>query len=484
MPTTSTSSSVTSSTCSLAYRDEPELMNTLRSHKTAINCVKFSSDDKKLVSGSDDGSIIFWNLEGDKPSETGLCYRLTGHKNAVNSVDFSQDGSFFVSSSKDTTVRLWKLNSTHHKPNEEPVVYKCHGLNVRFVGLNTEGNQFCTSSDDKTVKVWDAGHRNKFITSLLGHKNWVRCAKYCPKQSNLIASTGDDGLILIHDLRCTPKIYPLHSVSGKSNSHFTHLDWYPLSDFLVAVGSSDTSVRVYDIRQGNLVQFYESHESPVTSVAFHPNGKYLASSSSDSFLKIYDLLEGRVLFTIQAHSGSANCVQFNSSGDSFISAGHDKIIYLWKSNLLQDVPFDHHQGGDFDLSQSIINSCSPATKTATATTIPKRPTETKLKDYRQSPFLTKETHPHFAASKERSSPSHPSTKHFQDHNRGHHRHQERHESSPSSSSSPMTSSPELKLLQGIVEQMSNLTEAVSHIEQRLAVVESKLDSRQTVSGRR
>jgi hypothetical protein len=37
-------------------------------------------------------------------------------------------------------------------------------------------------------------------------------------------------------------------------------------------------------------------------------------------------------------------------------------------------------------------------------------------------------------------------------------------------------SPELKLLQGIVEQISSLTEAVSHIEQRLTTVELKLNS--------
>lgn len=456
-PPSATSSSVSSSTCSLVYHDEPVLVNTLRSHKTTINSVVFSPDDKKLISGSDDGSMIFWNLEGDKPNETGVCYKLSEHKSAVNSTDFAKDSSFFVSASKDTTVRLWRLNSTGTKPNEEPVVYKCHGLNVRHVALNNESNQFCTSSDDKTVKVWDAGHRNKFITSLLGHNNWVRSAKYCPKQSSLVASTGDDGLILVHDLRCTPKIYPVHSVSGskgKSNSHFTTLDWYPLSDFLIAVGSSDASIRLYDIRQGNLVQFYESHESPVTSVSFHASGKYLASSSSDSFLKIYDLLEGRVLFTIQAHSASANVVKFNSSGDSFVSAGNDKTVYLWRSNLLDDIPDlkPEHTRGGFDLSHSIMNTRSPAAMAAVAasTTFPK----TAAQERHRSPTAKESRHPLRGQSS---------------------RHRNSQESSSPTSSS--MASPELKLLQGVVEQISNLTEAVSHIEKRLTAVELKLDSR-------
>ena len=332
------------------------------------------------------------------------------------------------------------------------------------MALNAEASHFCTSSDDKTVKVWDANYRNKFLTSLLGHNNWVRCAKFCPKQSQLVASTGDDGLILVHDLRCSPKHYPVHSVAtsrGKSSSHLTHLDWYPLSDFLVAVASSDTSVRLYDMRQGNLVQFYESHESPVTCLSFHPSGKYLLSSSSDSLLKIYDLLEGRVLFTIQAHTGPVRAAAFSSTGENFVSAGNDRIIYLWKSNLLEEVPKEKHAR-----DTSILSSlCSPHHRPAIHQTIPKTGITTavfseeedcrletrrgqRLDDFTPSPLLrgcrTRSVSPVM-----------------------------------SSQGDGLTRkpSPELKLLQGIVQQISSLTTAVSHIEDRLAVVEKRIDQR-------
>ena len=125
--------------------DEPELSNTLRSHKAAVNCVAYSPCDEQLVSGADDGSLIFWNLNGERPNETGLCYRLSGHKSAVNSVDYASTGQFFVSASRDTTVRLWKLNPSISKPDEEPVVYKCHGLVSRclFAATCVDLLSFC-----------------------------------------------------------------------------------------------------------------------------------------------------------------------------------------------------------------------------------------------------------------------------------------------------------------------------------------------------
>lgn len=336
--------------------------------------------------------------------------------------------------------------------------------NIRHVALNAEASQFCTSSDDKTVKVWDANYRNKFLTSLLGHNNWVRCAKFCPRQSQLVASTGDDGLILVHDLRCSPKHYPVHSVStsrGKSSSHLTHLDWYPLSDFLVAVAASDSAVRLYDMRQGNLVQFYESHESPVTCLSFHPSGKYLLSSSSDSLLKIYDLLEGRVLFTIQAHAGPVRATAFSSTGENFVSAGNDRIIYLWKSNLLEEVPKEKPARDTSILSslcsphQPLIHQTIPKTgMRMTGTTVSSEEEDCRLERRRGRRLDDFTPSPLIRPCRTRSV-------------------------------SPVLSvhggdgfkkpSPELKLLQGIVEQISNLTTAVSHIEDRLAVLEKTID---------
>lgn len=334
--------------------------------------------------------------------------------------------------------------------------------NVRHVALNGEASQFCTSSDDKTVKVWDANYRNKFLTSLLGHNNWVRCAKFCAKQPHLIGSTGDDGLILVHDLRCSPKHYPVHSVStsrGKSSSHLTHLDWYPVSDFLIAVASSDASVRVYDMRQGNLVQFYESHSSPVTSLSFHPSGKYLLSASSDSLLKIYDLLEGRVLFTIQAHTGPVQSVAFSSTGENFVSAGNDRTIYVWNSNLLDDVPLKKKNAHDTSLLSSLYSPNEPVVRK----TVPKMRVRTNAAAASPDDCLleTRRGHqdlspsPLFCGTRTRSV-------------------------SPAQSArgdGAEKASPELKLLQGIVEQISNLTTAVSQIEDRLALVEKKIDQR-------
>ncbi|KAI1305815.1 POC1 centriolar -like protein A [Halotydeus destructor] len=460
---------------------EPELANTLRAHKTGVNSVAFSPDTRKLVSGSDDGSIVFWNLIGSKPQETGLCYRLIGHKGAVNSVDYASNGEFFVSSSVDTTVRLWKLNATQTKPNEEPIVYKCHSVNVRSVNLNSDATLFCTSSDDKTVKIWDAKYRNKFLTSLLGHTNWVRCAKFCPSKPDLVASCGDDCQILVHDVRSPVRSPPVYSVSGSkgkhhSYSHFTTLDWFPMSDFLMAVGSSDASLRIYDLRQRQIVQYYEAHNGPVSSIEFHKSGNYLISGSTDNLIKVYDLLEGRVLFTIRAHTGPVKCVRFSKQGESFASSGNDKTIYLWKSN------FEMENGEEPPAingnAVQTADSISPL-KVHSQETIPKsahHSSKSSLASQESAAIggrrrrcasvsnlsdqLKTRSSSSLQEEQEEASSSQGLTARFK--NKGH----------LTANEPYLNESPEQNLLQGIVSQIGNLTDAITLLEKRLTIVES------------
>ena len=58
---------------------------------------------------------------------------------------------------------------------------------------------------------------------------------------------------------------------------------------LVAAGSLDTVVRIWDVATGNLVERLKGHRDSVYSVAFTPDGKGLVSGSLDKTLKYWDV---------------------------------------------------------------------------------------------------------------------------------------------------------------------------------------------------
>lgn len=58
---------------------------------------------------------------------------------------------------------------------------------------------------------------------------------------------------------------------------------------LVAAGSLDTIVRIWDVATGQLVERLRGHRDSVYSVAFTPDGKGLVSGSLDKTLKYWDV---------------------------------------------------------------------------------------------------------------------------------------------------------------------------------------------------
>lgn len=322
---------------------EPSLNCTYRAHKGQVNHVAFTIDASKMVTCSNDTDIIYWQLVAG--TEVHRNYRLTGHRDIVHCVDFSPNGSYFVSCSRDHTVCLWKI--ANDKPNQEPIVYNAHCNTIRSVSVSPStacsfdgGEYFATASDDKCVKIWSAICKNKQVSLLRGHNNWVRCCKYCPNDDKLVASCGDDSNLLVHDLRSTTGF--AETKIAKSGAKFTSLDWYPSNRFIIATASQDAKVRLIDLRMNKTLQYYHAHSNNVNSVHFHASGNYLLSSSDDSTSKLYDLVEGRVLFTLKGHGGPVTCSRFTSDGKLFASVGSDSLINLWNSNLLntKEKPFD------------------------------------------------------------------------------------------------------------------------------------------------
>jgi WD40 repeat protein len=81
-----------------------KVLNTLKGHEGYVLSVGFSPDGKKLA-GSDDNTIKIWDVTTGKVLNT-----LKGHEGWVYSVGFSPDGKQLASGSEDKTIILWDLD--------------------------------------------------------------------------------------------------------------------------------------------------------------------------------------------------------------------------------------------------------------------------------------------------------------------------------------------------------------------------------------
>jgi hypothetical protein len=75
-------------------------------------------------------------------------------------------------------------------------------------------------------------------------------------------------------------------------------------------------------------QHYKAHSGAVTQLAFHPTGSFLLTSSLDTSLRVWDLREGQLFYTLHGHEGATNAVAFSPAGDYFASAGARGLSHL------------------------------------------------------------------------------------------------------------------------------------------------------------
>ncbi|XP_041376182.1 WD repeat-containing protein 88-like [Gigantopelta aegis] len=81
------------------------------SHEGSISCCNFSSDGLMLVTGSFDNCIVVWDSDNHVTK-----LKLQGHTNWVNDVKFTDDQKWLISCSKDKTVRMWNIEDSDKIP--------------------------------------------------------------------------------------------------------------------------------------------------------------------------------------------------------------------------------------------------------------------------------------------------------------------------------------------------------------------------------
>ncbi|EEA23686.1 hypothetical protein TMatcc_006767 [Talaromyces marneffei ATCC 18224] len=98
---------------------------------------------------------------------------------------------------------------------------------------------------------------------------------------------------------------------------------------LVASGSSDKTIKLWDPATGTLLQTLKGHSDSVMIVAFSPNGKLLASVSGDLTVKLWDLATGTLQQTLKGHSHSVNAIAFSYDSRLVASGSGDATVKLW-----------------------------------------------------------------------------------------------------------------------------------------------------------
>ena len=140
---------------------------------------------------------------------------------------------------------------------------------------------FALASYDKSSAVY-LDPRAQLLCVLEGQKGGITQIKFSQDGTKLICGARKDNEILVWDMRNPGELYATFQRKVETNQRI-YFD--VKNDFLIS-GSTDGSVSVWNLGQGNLVAEYDSmHLDAVNGISFHPYSDFLATSSGQRHIK-------------------------------------------------------------------------------------------------------------------------------------------------------------------------------------------------------
>ena len=165
-------------------------------NKDRVESIMISPDNKFLVTGSDNGTVIIWKYDYD--SKIKLIMHTTfkeSHKARVNSVVFSGDSNYVASGSMDKTINIWKKNSQGTKKNiidiwEHHKTLAGHTGGVTSLAFRADGVYLASGSVDSSVIIWKV-ENGESIQKLEGHSENVGSVAFSPNGKFLATGSWD-----------------------------------------------------------------------------------------------------------------------------------------------------------------------------------------------------------------------------------------------------------------------------------------------------
>jgi WD40 repeat protein len=324
----------------------------LRGQDSSILSLAFSSDGHQLASGSNEGSVWIWDVvdpRSPRPAWAPLSDKQhpgAVHSAPVNAIAFSPNGGILMSGSEDGTIRWWDMERGYSMllPSTR------RGDRVRMVAFTRVcGQTACTlaalsSSTVGGIQVWDDVYK---AIPLEGNDEIVTVVAFDPVNPDFIASgnAGDDAGKHGHVMLWEPDTgaRPVYDVQDDGG-----VGWLAFSPDgrRIASASWDGNIYIRDAKTGKLAGpgVISTHSRSVGALDYSPDGKRIVAAQEDqpdgkkSAVQFWDAETGAPIGPpLTGHNAALETVAYTPNGDIVASGADDDTIRLWDARSFKQI---------------------------------------------------------------------------------------------------------------------------------------------------
>jgi WD40 repeat protein len=298
---------------------------TLGQHDGDVQCVAVSPDGKWVASGGFDGPLRIWALAARAAGGRSVTNLQLGGS-PISGVAFSPDGRWLAAST-------WANGF---------VVFQTQGWQREWTVTNTEAGlepSVAFSADSRLLavgnEVWGLETRTR-LRALPCRKfnSGDPAVAWLPNSQTLAGFGSSNGLysVSLFDVNSTKPdatvcVIPLRIEVGRWRFPGT-LAFSPDGKYL-AIGSWDNTVRIHAANDWRQLKTLTNHTAGVSSVAFSNDGQWLASASADHSIRLWRTGDWQEAATLRGHLDEVYALAFTPNGQRLVSGSRDDSVRLW-----------------------------------------------------------------------------------------------------------------------------------------------------------
>ena len=326
--------------------------------KTAGSFVKISPNNKYVISTSD-GKLYLFDRDSGAILHTFDQNGLIGpaSKN-LSAPTFSPDSSQILTIDLSGLAQTWDAVAFDLKHT-----YKERKESVSDAVYSSDGKWVITACDDGLARIWDAVTGQLLGAVSNGSAVWHLAIS---ENRKLLMASGQEIPTRVFEIVDPRKPMPIANLQVLGASGFDVEDGRDLAllsggvpqisdtqtqrllhtfvdageiinDFdissdgkLALTAGDDKIVRIWDAKNGTVLEVLRGHELRVTGARFIDNYREVVSISNDGTVRMWDVSTGVLLATLRSHASAITSLDLFENGTKLATAGIDGTVRIWK----------------------------------------------------------------------------------------------------------------------------------------------------------
>ena len=311
--------------------DKKELMREEKLNTDSVNFIKFSSDNKYMLTASVDGSINIFNVSNNFE----LINTIKDQDTEINWIEWHPKGPAFSFGTSEGAI--WVYMATNIKNNFN---FYSHTESCTCGMFLEDGKKLISGGEDAAVKIYELKEK-KVEYTIKGKKfiqNPITCIDICKSKDIAVCCSIANEFCLINYQNGNILFYRQYPSASQENVCSIENVCFCYNDQYIVFADSENHLNIFEMKNMSLRSSITVHGDNIPKIIQKKKKSYeIYCSSSNGYIYAFDTRGvGTIVFQEKCHSDVIMDFIVTENENFIITSSIDKCINLIKTVNLED----------------------------------------------------------------------------------------------------------------------------------------------------